>query len=115
MKFFKSALRMWITLTSMAGFLGGWVLLAHSPKPQPVVNTNTTTTDPNANPTTSTTSATSNLNLPPVPSLDSLLSQNGQQQQTNIFQSLAPSNPPPAVSVAPSTNNFMPRFRTSGS
>jgi hypothetical protein len=35
MKFFKASLRLWITMTSLTGFVGGWILLAHSPKPQP--------------------------------------------------------------------------------
>jgi len=38
MKFFKSALRVWITVASLFGFLTGWAVLAHSPKPQPYVD-----------------------------------------------------------------------------
>jgi hypothetical protein len=33
MRLMKIALRFWIGLTSVFSFLGGWVLLAHSPKP----------------------------------------------------------------------------------
>ncbi len=33
MKLFKIGLRLWIGITSLFGFLGGWVLIAHSPKP----------------------------------------------------------------------------------
>ncbi len=33
MKLFKLGLRFWIGLTSIFSFLGGWVMLAHSPKP----------------------------------------------------------------------------------
>ena len=32
-KFWKSLIRIWFTLTSLASFLVGWVILAHSPKP----------------------------------------------------------------------------------
>ncbi len=33
MKHFKSILRLWFATTSVVGFLGGWVLFAHSGKP----------------------------------------------------------------------------------
>ena len=33
MKLLKSALRFWITLASVISFVGGWIALAHSPKP----------------------------------------------------------------------------------
>lgn len=32
-KFWKSLIRIWFTLTSLTSFLVGWVALAHSPKP----------------------------------------------------------------------------------
>ena len=43
MKFFKSALRFWITIASLLGFLTGWAVLANSPKPQPYVDPNRAT------------------------------------------------------------------------
>lgn len=33
MKFWKSVIRIWFTLASLASFLVGWVVLAHAPKP----------------------------------------------------------------------------------
>jgi hypothetical protein len=33
MKFWKSLIRVWFTLASLASFLIGWVVLAHAPKP----------------------------------------------------------------------------------
>jgi hypothetical protein len=33
MKFWKVLLRGWITLASLTSFLGGWIVLAHAPKP----------------------------------------------------------------------------------
>jgi hypothetical protein len=33
MKIFKKLLHYWIALASVLSFLGGWVILAHSPKP----------------------------------------------------------------------------------
>ncbi len=39
MKYMKMGFRIWIAMSSVAGFLGGWALLAHSPKPaQPSQN-----------------------------------------------------------------------------
>lgn len=35
MKFWKSVIRIWFTLASLASFLVGWVVLAHAPKPNP--------------------------------------------------------------------------------
>lgn len=33
MKHFKMSLRVWIAVSSVVGFIGGWALLAHAPKP----------------------------------------------------------------------------------
>jgi hypothetical protein len=33
MKRFKIGFRVWIAISSVIGFMGGWALLAHSPKP----------------------------------------------------------------------------------
>jgi hypothetical protein len=33
MKLFRKFLRFWITLATTGGFLAGWALLAHAPKP----------------------------------------------------------------------------------
>ena len=33
MKLFRKILRYWIGIASVLSFLGGWVILAHSPKP----------------------------------------------------------------------------------
>ncbi|HLO29105.1 MAG TPA: hypothetical protein VK249_08225 [Anaerolineales bacterium] len=33
MKFWKTVIRIWFTLASLASFLVGWVVIAHSPKP----------------------------------------------------------------------------------
>jgi hypothetical protein len=38
MKSVKNVLRLWIAGVSVAGFLGGWALLAHAPKPVPLLN-----------------------------------------------------------------------------
>ena len=33
MRTFKNLLRYWFAITSVLSFLGGWIILAHSPKP----------------------------------------------------------------------------------
>jgi hypothetical protein len=33
MKIWKNIIRVWFTFTSLASFMVGWVILAHSPKP----------------------------------------------------------------------------------
>jgi len=33
MKILKFGLRAWLTMASVLSFVGGWILLAHSPKP----------------------------------------------------------------------------------
>jgi len=60
MKFFKTGMRIWITLTSAVAFFAGWAVLAHSPKPQPY------------------SSSASALNLAPVPKFSDMIS-NGNQ------------------------------------
>lgn len=43
MKHFKLSLRVWIAVSSVVGFIGGWALLAHSPKPVQASQGNSTT------------------------------------------------------------------------
>ena len=57
MKFWKGLIRIWFTLASLASFLVGWVVLAHSPKPNPF--------NPSNNPTAP--------KLAPVPSFDQVM------------------------------------------
>ena len=33
MKLFRFGLRLWFTVVSVCSFLGGWIILAHAPKP----------------------------------------------------------------------------------
>ena len=58
MKIYKKVLRAWITLVSLASFTIGWVVLAHSPKPNQFK-----AADVPAMPA-----------LPPIPSIDQLSS-----------------------------------------
>jgi hypothetical protein len=37
MKTLKHGLRFWITVTSVLSFVGGWIMLAHAPKPAPLL------------------------------------------------------------------------------
>jgi len=107
MKLVKVGLRIWIALGSIVGFLGGWVLLAHAPKPASFLQ-------PSSN---AATSGSAGVNLPislnptpfptiaPPPSLQDL--QSGQVQ-------LQPLQIQPAPQL-PSVQNFTPRLRTGGS
>jgi hypothetical protein len=77
MKFWKSLIRVWFTLASLASFLIGWVVLAHAPKPNQF-----NPSDLPAMP-----------RLDPVPSLDQVMvsdqsqSFNQFRQQTRILRS----------------------------
>jgi hypothetical protein len=92
MKLFRKFLRFWITLATTGGFLAGWVLLAHAPKPvQPKASSGSATT---AIPT-----------LAPLPPLDlsgGSVVENSQQPQFSVRQS-------------PSFFSQAPMFRTGGS
>jgi hypothetical protein len=85
MKIFQKSLRVWIATASVAGFFGGWALLAHAPKPAPV------------------TQSSAQVELTPVPTLAPIPSLNGRIQNFQQF------------SVAPRTRQTLPRFRTGGS
>lgn len=87
---FKNGIRIWIATTSIASFMGGWVLLAHSPKPAPTIN----------RPTISSPAPAPLPTLPPLPSL---------KNQSNGVQQLQP------LQSAQSSPIFQPRMRTSGS
>ncbi|HEY3290701.1 MAG TPA: hypothetical protein VGK87_11290 [Anaerolineae bacterium] len=95
MKIAKLGLRIYIAVSTVVGFLVGWVLLAHSGKPAVI----DAATDSSSQPTAIKLDA-----LPPVPSLNDLVS--GAQVQ--------PLPAPQQIQVQPSTG-FTPRFRTGGS
>jgi hypothetical protein len=86
MKTMKNVLRLWIAGASMAGFVGGWALLAHSPKPAPLIN---------ATPAVATLPP-----LQPVPSING-----GGGGQLPFFSQPSVSQP----------RAFAPRLRTGGS
>ena len=46
MKPFKKSLRYWIAIASVLSFLGGWIILAHSPKPVQPTNSPTMISPP---------------------------------------------------------------------
>jgi hypothetical protein len=71
MKITRTALRVWIASTSLAGFLAGWGLLAHAPKPAPLV-----TPAP----------AAAEVSLPPLPTLPALNGGSLQLQQLPSVQ-----------------------------
>jgi hypothetical protein len=92
MKLFRKFLRFWITLATAGGFLAGWAMLAHAPKP---VQSNA----PSASLTTAVPT------LAPLPPLDlSGGSANGNFQQPQF-----------SVQQSPSFFSQAPMFRTGGS
>ncbi len=101
MKIFKFGIHLWIALTSVVSFLGGWIALAHSPKPMQAH--------------AATYSPSSQVTVAPLPTLVPIqgLNFNGgsgfQNSQFNIQQ--APPPPPPA----PAPIQQMPMFQTGGS
>lgn len=91
-KTMKNTFRLWITMTSVAGFLGGWAILAHAPKPAPLLSI------PAASVQESTGSDLAPLpTLALVPSLDNLSQLQALPSAPQIIQ------------------RQMPRFRTRGS
>jgi hypothetical protein len=87
MKIFRKALRYWIAIASVFSFLGGWAILAHSPKPvQPV------TVQSAALPT-----------LPPIQAYGSNVNNNG----LGFFSNNSQANPQPSAGF--------PLLRTRGS
>jgi hypothetical protein len=93
MKTYRKLLRFWIAMASVLSFLGGWVILAHSPKPvQPQAST--------------VQSAAALPNLPPIQAYGSDVNNNG----LGFFSDNAPAN---SQSIQPSAG--MPRLRTRGS
>jgi len=86
MKLVKIGIRFWITLVSVASFVGGWIMLVHAPKPTqllPFVD-----------------------NTPPVPTLEPLPPLSEFRSVSDNFQSQQ------FFSVQPSRRSF---FRTGGS
>jgi len=92
MKPLKLGLRVWILITSLVSFLGGWALLSHAGKPAPLGSA----------PATTSSSLAPIPTLPAVPSIDSLTSGSSNLQ------------PLPSLQLNTS-QNFFPRMRTSGS
>jgi hypothetical protein len=91
MKRMKNVLRLWMASVSLGGFLGGWVLLAHAPKPA-----------------STTSSSSSSPVLAPVPTLTPLppLSANIGGSQVSHAAPAMPSF---------QTQTFLPMLRTHGS
>jgi hypothetical protein len=72
MKFWKSVIRIWFTLASLASFLVGWVVLAHAPKPNQFIPSDISPMP----------------KLDPVPSLDQVMSSDQSQSFSRPNQSM---------------------------
>ena len=103
MKSLKLGLRIWIAVTSIFSFLGGWIMFSHAGKPAPLFSSSNTTA-----PATNVSAPAQPSELPtlaPIPSLDSLVSSSSPSQ-------IQPLPAPPQFSIQQS---YAPRMRTSGS
>ena len=104
MKSFKIGLRVWIAITSIFSFLGGWALFSHSGKPAPLF--------PSASSAQSAPAVQSSgaalPTLAPIPSLDSLIQ--GSQSATNS----SALQPLPSVQQS-APQSLFPRMITRGS
>jgi hypothetical protein len=102
MKPLKLGLRIWIALSSLVAFLGGWAFFSHSNKPVPLV------ADQNGSGSSSTQQDPQTLQplptLQPVPSFDQLSNSSSFQAQ--------PLQQPSFSSIF---SNASPRLRTRGS
>jgi hypothetical protein len=76
-KLLKFGLRFWITLTSVVSFIGGWIMLAHAPKPNQQNSAYSNITAPASAPT-----------LEPLPPLSDFNASgnDNQSQPWSIFQ-----------------------------
>jgi hypothetical protein len=83
---FKIGLRIWIATSSLLGFLGGWALLAHSPKP--------------AQPSQPPALQVQPVELPPLPPMPSFNTSNANIQP---------------LQAIPQSSFSLPRMRTGGS
>jgi len=98
MKLFRKILRYWIGIASVLSFMGGWVILAHSPKPVQFQSVSSSAIPPTTLP-----------NLPPIQAYGATTS-NGM----TFFSTSAPSNNvQPIQPVQPS--QVVPLLRTRGS
>lgn len=111
MKQYKLLLRLWIGIASLAGFLGGWVMLAHSGKPAPFFSSSVSSSAVNSasagsgqalNPSDPNSIVPT---LPPLPTLQGSSGTTTSSSQSSIQLSV------PSFSVSSS----LPTFRTRGS
>ncbi|MDD5369064.1 MAG: hypothetical protein PHQ40_08265 [Anaerolineaceae bacterium] len=98
MKPLKLGLRIWIALSSIIAFLGGWALFSHANKPVSIFSA------PSQSQSIDSGALAPIPTLPPVPSLDQLT--NGSRNSA-----IQPLPPLPQIS----SQQFMPRLRTMGS
>jgi len=103
MKPLKIGLRIWIGITSIVSFLGGWALFSHAGKPAPLISSPPVVSADSSAQIGSTAGVqfAPIPTLPPMPSMDS----------PSIGSSLQPLPSLPNTALQSS----MPRFRTRGS
>ena len=102
MKLFRKVLRYWIGIASLLSFLGGWVILAHSPKPVQLQSASSSSVPPTILP-----------GLPPIQAYGA-----NPSSGLTFFSTPVPTNPPasniqPIQPVQPFQN--VPILTTGGS
>ncbi len=105
MKPLKKSLRLWIAITSLVSFLAGWVVFSHAGKPAPLFSSSNNTQSNVSNtidpiPT-----------LPPVPSLNNLVTNSGSVN-TGSNSTIQPL---PSIPSNNTITRSFPRIRTGGS
>lgn len=111
MKPLKTGMRIWIAITSLVSFLGGWILFSHAGKPAPLFNSSAQPTTDTSGDTTSNPTSIVVQPLPtlaPITSLDELTNTN--------TSSAAALNVQPLPSISASSSALPTgRMRTRGS
>ncbi len=114
MKRYKLFLRLWIGVASIVGFLGGWVMLAHSGKPVPFFASTISSSGVNTAVSSSGAGQAVNGSDPYslVPTLPPLVTLQNSGGSTSSSSSQAPLQ---LAAPSFSSSNSLPTFRTRGS
>jgi len=89
MSIYRKFLRSWLTVSSLLGFLLGWILITHTDEPETTITT--------------TEGQTLTIEMPPIPSVE------------NLAASSVDTNGVQTFTFSQSQSSFTPRMRTGGS
>ena len=103
MKPLKFGLRIWIGITSIISFLGGWALFSHAGKPAPLISSPTVVSAEES----AQGGSTAGVQFAPIPTLPPMPSMDEPSTGSNL-------QPLPSLPFT-TQQSAMPRFRTRGS